>query len=103
MDRVTTTPVMSGDPDPTMPEFVERDDETCTIEGCDRDAAVRLDVPWEGLCDVCTAHARIWSQKEGVVAMPIEGADEEWSHGSGADREGGSGADGDGGPGSDRE
>jgi len=65
-----------------MGEFVaESEAETCEIQGCDRETAVRLDVPWEGERDVCPAHARTWAQKEGVVAMPIEGERDEWPEG----------------------
>jgi hypothetical protein len=69
-----------------MAEFVpDPGTDTCEIADCDRDVAVRLDVPWEGLRDVCTAHARSWAQKEGVVAMPIEEAEDQWPRGSGRD------------------
>lgn len=65
-----------------MTEWAESpEDGVCGVERCDRPAAVRLDVPWAGEREVCTAHARTWSQREGVVAMPIETAREEWSHG----------------------
>ncbi|MFB6165653.1 MAG: hypothetical protein ABEJ31_10885 [Haloarculaceae archaeon] len=50
---------------------------TCTEEGCDTTAAVRLHVPWDENRVVCLAHARVWSQKEGVVADPLDSADEE--------------------------
>jgi hypothetical protein len=62
-----------------MAEFVEKGEGgVCEVEGCDRETAVRLDVPWDRERDVCTAHARAWAQKEGVVAMPIEGEEDEW-------------------------
>lgn len=38
---------------------------------------MRLYIPWDANRDVCLAHARSWSQKEGVVADPLESADEE--------------------------
>lgn len=67
-----------------MTEWVESAEAgVCQIEGCDRPVAVRLDVPWAGQREVCTAHGRTWSQREGVVAMPIEAAREEWSQGQG--------------------
>jgi hypothetical protein len=47
----------------------------CTEEGCERDAAVRLRVPWDADRAVCTAHARSLAQRDGVVAEPLEGAD----------------------------
>ncbi|PSQ17902.1 hypothetical protein BRD00_06220 [Halobacteriales archaeon QS_8_69_26] len=71
-----------------MAEFVEEPDaDACEIQGCDGTPAVRLDVPWDGIRDVCTAHGRTWAQKEGVVALPIEQAKAEWDEGSGVDEE----------------
>lgn len=49
---------------------------TCSEEGCDREAAVRLYVPWADDREVCAAHGRVLVQRDGVVAMPIEDADE---------------------------
>lgn len=54
------------------------DQKGCAIEGCARNTAVRLAIPWAGERDVCTAHARVWAQKEGVVAMPLDGQEDEW-------------------------
>lgn len=48
---------------------------TCTEENCDREAAVRLHVPWAENRLVCAAHGRVLAQKDGIVADPIEGAD----------------------------
>ena len=50
----------------------------CAEEGCDREAAVRLHIPWEENREVCTAHARAVATKDGVVAEPLEGAEDEW-------------------------
>lgn len=50
----------------------------CAENGCEERAAVRLHVPWAENRDVCTAHARALVQQEGVVAEPLEGADEHW-------------------------
>lgn len=50
----------------------------CGEEGCDREAAVRLHVPWAGERLVCTAHARSIARQDGVVAEPLEGKDEEF-------------------------
>lgn len=44
---------------------------TCTEEGCDEPAAVRLHVPWADNRLVCAPHARVLVQQEGVVAEPI--------------------------------
>lgn len=48
----------------------------CAREGCDREAAVRLHIPWTDNEDVCTAHGRVAVQQEGVVAEPLDV--EEW-------------------------
>lgn len=47
----------------------------CAEEGCDREAAVLLRIPWDEDRTVCTGHARAMAQQEGVVAEPLEGAD----------------------------
>lgn len=51
---------------------------TCTEPDCDREAAVRLRIPWDADREVCPAHARAMATQDGVVAEPIEGKDEEW-------------------------
>ena len=50
----------------------------CAEPGCPRPAAVRLYVPWAEDRDVCTAHARALVQQDGVVAEPLEGAEDDW-------------------------
>lgn len=45
---------------------------TCEIADCERNAAVRLHVPWRENMDACPAHARVWGQKDGVVADPYD-------------------------------
>jgi hypothetical protein len=52
--------------------------ETCSEDGCDAEAAVRVYVPWERDRNVCTAHARAIVQQDGVVAEPLDGAEENW-------------------------
>lgn len=52
--------------------------DTCSEEGCDRDAAVRLHVPWAADRDVCVPHARSLVQADGVVATPLEDAADRW-------------------------
>jgi hypothetical protein len=52
---------------------------TCSEDDCDREVAVRLYIPWAANRDVCAAHGRGLVQQDGVVAMPLEGADEEFS------------------------
>ncbi|MEM4781396.1 MAG: hypothetical protein QXG03_07555 [Halalkalicoccus sp.] len=49
--------------------------ESCTENGCEREAAVRLHIPWDENRDVCTAHARGLVQQAGVVAEPLEDVD----------------------------
>ena len=50
----------------------------CEEDDCDRTAAVRLHVAWGEDRVVCPAHARAFARKDGVVAEPIEGAEDEW-------------------------
>lgn len=50
----------------------------CSEPGCERPAAVLLYVPWDEDRAVCAAHARVLARKDGVVAEPIEGAEDEW-------------------------
>lgn len=51
---------------------------TCAEPGCEEPAAVRLYVPWAEDREVCTAHARSLVQRDGVVAVPLEDAEEDW-------------------------
>lgn len=50
----------------------------CTEEGCEGEAAVKLYVPWAADRAVCAAHARSLAQRDGVVAMPLPDAEDEW-------------------------
>lgn len=50
----------------------------CAEEGCSREAAVRLHVPWAADRDVCADHARGLVQRDGVVATPLDGSDADW-------------------------
>jgi hypothetical protein len=52
--------------------------DACAEDGCENAKAVRLHIPWDANRDVCTAHARVLAQKEGVVAEPLPGAEDEW-------------------------
>lgn len=52
--------------------------EPCSEEGCEREAAVRVYVPWAEDRNVCTAHARVIAQQDGVVAEPLDGAENNW-------------------------
>ena len=49
---------------------------TCTEPDCETEAAVVVYVPWAEDRPVCAAHGRVIVQKDGVVAEPIEDADE---------------------------
>lgn len=47
----------------------------CAEDGCDHPAAVRVFDPRGEDRKVCAAHARTISQRDGVVATPLEDAD----------------------------
>lgn len=49
----------------------------CTEESCKEPAAIRLHVPWAENRVVCTGHARVYAQRDGIVADPLDAADEE--------------------------
>ena len=50
----------------------------CTEPDCDRQAAVRLRVPWDDDRAVCPACARALVQQDGVVAEPLPGHEDVW-------------------------
>lgn len=50
----------------------------CSEPDCQKRAAVRLHIPWDENRVVCTAHARVIAQADGVVPEPLENADSEW-------------------------
>jgi hypothetical protein len=50
----------------------------CAESDCENRVAVRLHIPWTENKDVCTAHARVLVQQDGVVAEPLEEAREDW-------------------------
>lgn len=50
----------------------------CAEAECDRDAAVELHIPWAENRRVCTAHARVLSREDGVVADPLDGSEKGW-------------------------
>lgn len=49
----------------------------CTEDDCSEPAAVRLHIPWAENRVVCTGHARVYAQQDGIVADPLEAADDE--------------------------
>jgi len=48
---------------------------TCDEADCDREAAIRLHVPWDDDRLVCLAHGRVLAQRDGIVAEPLEESD----------------------------
>jgi len=48
----------------------------CSEDDCESSAAFELYVPWAENRAVCAGHARVESQKEGVVAQPLDSADD---------------------------
>lgn len=50
----------------------------CREEGCEREAAVRVFVPWAEDRELCPAHARSLATQDGVVAQPLAGKETEW-------------------------
>jgi hypothetical protein len=50
----------------------------CEADGCEEPAAVRIYDPRGADREVCVACARSLSQRQGVVAAPLEDADAEW-------------------------
>lgn len=48
----------------------------CSEDGCESEAAFRLHVPWAENRVVCAGHARVESQQDGVVAQPLESAED---------------------------
>ncbi|WP_396612234.1 hypothetical protein ACH9L7_02810 [Haloferax sp. S1W] len=51
----------------------------CTEDDCENVAAVRLHIPWADDRNVCPAHARALAQQDGVVAIPLDDAEKNWS------------------------
>lgn len=54
----------------------------CSEEGCDSTATFELHIPWTENRMVCAGHARVEGRKEGIVADPLESADEELPEGA---------------------
>lgn len=61
-------------------------DMNCAAEGCESEATFELHIPWTDNEFVCAGHARVRAQQEGVVADPLDGADEHMPGGA-ANRE----------------
>ena len=54
----------------------------CIEENCDSEATFKLYIPWADNRYVCAGHARVLGQKEGIVADPLESADDELPDGA---------------------
>lgn len=56
----------------------------CSEEGCESRATFELHIPWTENRYVCAGHARVESRKEGIVADPLDSADDELPNGAGS-------------------
>ncbi len=54
----------------------------CTQDGCDSEATFELHIPWTENRVVCAAHARVEGQQDGVVADPLDAADDDLPEGA---------------------
>lgn len=50
----------------------------CAEDDCASPAAVRIYAPGDAPRDVCVPHARALAHQPGVVAEPLDGADDHW-------------------------
>lgn len=48
----------------------------CAHEACDTEATFELHIPWTENEFVCAGHARVRGRQEGIVADPMDDADE---------------------------
>lgn len=48
----------------------------CTEDDCDEEAVVQLHIPWAENRPVCAGHARVIARQDGVVADPLDDADD---------------------------
>lgn len=49
----------------------------CVHDGCDSKATFELHIPWKENEYVCAGHARVRGRQEGIVADPMDDADED--------------------------
>jgi hypothetical protein len=49
----------------------------CTEDGCESEATFELHIPWRENRVVCAGHARVLGRQDGVVADPLDSAEEE--------------------------
>ncbi len=54
----------------------------CSESGCTDQATFELHIPWDDNRYVCAGHARVASQKEGIVADPLETASDDLPSGA---------------------
>jgi hypothetical protein len=54
----------------------------CSEADCSHEATFELHIPWTDNRYVCAAHARVQSRTDGVVADPMDSADEELPEGA---------------------
>ena len=54
----------------------------CTEDGCDSEASFELHIPWTENRVVCAPHARVEGEKDGIVADPLDGADDRLPEGA---------------------
>jgi hypothetical protein len=54
----------------------------CSVDGCTDPATFELDIPWAENEVVCAGHARVRSRQDGVVADPLDTAEEELPEGA---------------------
>lgn len=49
----------------------------CAHDGCETEATFELHIPWQENEFVCAGHARVRGRQDGVVADPLDDADED--------------------------
>ena len=54
----------------------------CTQEGCEERATFELYIPWTENRVVCSGHARVEARKDGIVADPLDDADDDLPEGA---------------------
>lgn len=54
----------------------------CAEDDCESQATFELHIPWTDNEFVCAGHARVRSRQEGVVADPLDDADEHLPNGA---------------------
>jgi hypothetical protein len=54
----------------------------CEVAGCEDEATFELDIPWADDEFVCAGHARVRSRPDGVVADPLDTAEDQMPEGA---------------------